>query len=657
MVDWRAVLQKNREKAGVTTKPESPSVQNIPVTVRNQGSEWVRIANLESTDYFDTEKYPDLTDSLMRKGQPRVWRNSRKQVIRGLNASQNALCHAMKDVGGAVGAIAVGGGKAAGGMLCGAVYEPDLLVFVTTPTTLHQVNQTYADWRIPFKFDFQFQAITSSWLQQKKNARALGMVFAKYKKPMLVLDEAHLFANPTSARTGRLARLIEARPDIAVVVMSGTLMSKSLKQMTHLCEWALKGRSPVPVEGSELLEKWANVIDVDGKPGALDYMACSDLVAWATNMPPTSYGSSEERRREIRSAFAHRFHSARGVVATTKSALGTDLTIYPAPGLGDKEHPLVLPPEVRECLKQIEMFGEIRTGDLIEILPDKMAQYRASRLLSMGFFQRWDWPLGKDGVPKIDHDWMEARSDWFRCVRNELKNFVREGYDSELCVREQIAHEYQNPAVPKREIHAAYVKWAVQCQKRWKGQPHPPTVPVWISTFYVDWIVNWVKSQTGRGKGPMLVWYESQAIRDALAERGFEVLNAGQVTDWSKPRNLAVSILSHSTGIDMPAWHRNLILEPPSGAVRWEQTIGRTHREGQIADEVEVYVPQHATSFVKSWKSALRAADVLKTATRNDQKLCYATIADGLDKIFDADAENYEAADDWNEVLDFDLDS
>ena len=602
-------------------------------------------------DYFDQSKYPDITDAIMRKGQPRAWKNSRGHLINGLNACQIALYHAMREQKGVVGAIAVGGGKAAGAMICGKAVDADLVVMLAPPTTLHQVRQTWADWRRPFAFDYQFQALSNAWISQAKNTRALSQVFGRAKRPVLVLDEAHMFSNKDSARTKRVQRLLEHRPDIMVVILSGTLMTRSVKDMAHLCDWALKDNSPVPRPETTLLEQWANVIDVDGRPGALDYMACEHLVAWSTKQTLHNTEGTDSKRRVIRESFAHRFHSAAGVVATTKSALGTSLEIYEASSINHKVPPPVLPPEVEECLRQIDTFGEIRIGDQFDILPDTASRHRAKKLLSMGFYMRWEWPRSSNGTPMVDHDWMDARADWLRCVRTELKERSAEGYDSEKLVRDVIAHEALDPSTRKSEIHVAYVKWAAQSRKRWNGEKHPPSVPVWVSTFYVDWAIEWVKANSGKGHGPILVWYESTALRDALIERGLETLLAGQGTDWNRPRNLGVSLLSHVTGIDMPAWHRNLMLEIPPSGQRWEQCLGRTHREGQRADLVEVYVPLHSETYIKAWKSALRSADTIQAAMRNEQKLCYATLGESLPTIY-SDSDNLGLIDDFDLVLD-----
>ena len=74
---------------------------------------------------------------------------------------------------------------------------------------------------------------------------------------------------------------------------------------------------------------------------------------------------------------------------------------------------------------------------------------------------------------------------------------------------------------------------------------------------------------------------------------------------------------------------QNLVLSPsPSGAT-WEQLLGRTHRPGQQADEVEVVVYQHSPEFREALEKARANSEYIEASTWQRQKLNFATIVQG----------------------------
>ena len=58
----------------------------------------------------------------------------------------------------------------------------------------------------------------------------------------------------------------------------------------------------------------------------------------------------------------------------------------------------------------------------------------------------------------------------------------------------------------------------------------------------------------------------------------------------------------------------------------WQQMIGRTHRPGQQADEVEVEVLLGCLEHVNAWRRARTAAEAVRDTTGADSKLLIADV-------------------------------
>jgi hypothetical protein len=91
------------------------------------------------------------------------------------------------------------------------------------------------------------------------------------------------------------------------------------------------------------------------------------------------------------------------------------------------------------------------------------------------------------------------------------------------------------------------------------------------------------------------------------------------VVEPGKP--IIASIQANATGRNLQMFSSNLITSCPTSAATMEQLVGRTHRDGQEADEVTVDIllgcREHGDAFQRALDGARAAADVLG----HDQKL------------------------------------
>lgn len=84
---------------------------------------------------------------------------------------------------------------------------------------------------------------------------------------------------------------------------------------------------------------------------------------------------------------------------------------------------------------------------------------------------------------------------------------------------------------------------------------------------------------------------------------------------------MIASVAANGTGKNLQAWNKNLIVSCPTGAAVWEQLLGRTHRQGQKADEVQVDVLIGCVEHVDAWKRARAEAKMASDILGAPQKI------------------------------------
>jgi hypothetical protein len=150
----------------------------------------------------------------------------------------------------------------------------------------------------------------------------------------------------------------------------------------------------------------------------------------------------------------------------------------------------------------------------------------------------------------------------------------------------------------------------------------PEREVVWLSRFLVEAALRWAQ------EAPGIVWVEAEAAQLAF-ELGLPVytskddVEALQREDGT--RSIVASINALHKGINLQAFHRNLILTCPPSARLLEQCIGRTHRHGQTADEVTVDLGVHTAELSTALETARHKALQDEELSGNRQKLLVGT--------------------------------
>lgn len=462
-----------------------------------------------------------------------------------------ALAEAAR-MNGLFGIIRCGGGKTLLSLLLPVALDSERAVILTKSTlkakTLREIERDYAP-----HFNIPVDKITIVAYEELSDASGTD-ILDDLKPDLIVADEAHALRNlsgsKASVRGKRFVRYVQENPATRYAFLSGTITSRSIKDYARLLEYALRKNSPLPRHYREIND-WAGAIDVNPeyemKPGVLKQF-CAD-------------------GETVREGYRRRLIQSPGVVASPLSELGASLIIQQlAPKV-----PAVVQQKLAEVRRDWALDGD-EFEQAIEVVS-------ALRQIACGFYYRWKWPNDV-----VDTEWLQARSDWHREVREQLKRSTK-GMDSpELCARAAERHWKLVHEGKKSEGK----QWPAQSWAAWREQRHkppPPNEAVWISSFLVDEALTWGKQESK--KGGAIIWYEHNALGDAFARRGIPTYGAGTDASTSTAPLIACSTRAQGTGKNLQTvYSRNLFTTMPFNGAAFEQYISRTYREGQPEDEV-----------------------------------------------------------------------
>lgn len=530
--------------------------------------------------------------------------------------------------------IPVGGGKTLSTLLAPTVIGAERALLLIPPSMREQLQRDVAEWRRHYRFE------PPKIMAYSELSQATATSFLEYYQPDLVIaDEAHSIRAKSSARSKRLFRYLRDNPACRVALLSGTITGKSLLDHAHMLEASLRDWTPLPLH-QKTLEQWASVIDPDGEPDHNSLTALWSLVQTYDPGAPADFSrlTPGDRQKRARLAYQQRFLSVPGVVSTRHASTGASLYLV--------RRSLSVPPVIHDALKTLETTMSLPDPDGVasehgEELVDGASVARAASNLSAGFFYRWDWSWhGRRQKSDDDREWMRRRAQWHKAVRDTLKMQSRAGLDSPLLVA-------RHAALGKggSDLQHAYHEWhesrsgddvggrSVKTdQGRWCDRAPPPVLPVWLSEFLIDDVFRFVaderrlvKGTDGGHGGKVILWYQSRAVEELLKARGLPVYGAGTDSPANSSGVVACSISVHGKGKNLQAWSRNLVIEPPSSGTVWEQLLGRTHRQGQMADEVYAFVYQHTQRTQVAVKKATDEAKYIQQTQGVPQKLVYGT--------------------------------
>lgn len=474
------------------------------------------------------------------------------------------------DFGGIVVLLSVGRGKTLVSFLLPTVMEAERPLLIV-PGKLRN------------KTEIEFRELAKHWYEPR-NLKICSYEYvsthAEYldiiKPDLIIADESHKIKEKTAGCTRRIWKYWY-KNECRFVPMSGTLAKRSFFDWHHLQMMALPDGLAVLPYGWKEAEWWSRALDEKVKNraglGVLKY-----------------FGSTLEKARE---GFGKHLQGIPGIIAADSTDVDSSLYIE------IQEHRF---PEIDKAIKHLLSGWELPDGT--EIMEGSEV-WRHSRELANGFYYRW--------IEQPSFEWLEARRFFHHRVREILKGsrtYETPKQITDLICDEPVAQEWRK----QKELF------------------EPETEAVWIKDLCPFWMGFLSGDST-------LLWYEHKAVGKLLASSDVPVYGSQgcniktRKSIYDEKKSCAVSVKACGEGFNLQKWNRNVILNHIPTGNGWEQTLGRTHRYGQEADEVEVIVLATAQVQKNDFNQALADARYIEATTGQSQKLCFADIIKSEDEM------------------------
>ncbi len=549
-----------------------------------------------------------------------------------LKPVQAAALRELHDVGGLFAIIRVGGGKTLISLLAAQILQAKrpLLIIPSglRDKTRHEMYQLARHFNIQPITITGYELISRDYGPLGKEGAAnaseagngylnrCGSILGQLEPDLIIADEVHRLKNTRAGVTRKVRAYIQGARKAGKTVhfagLTGTITSRSLRDYWHILRWALGTKAPIPLDLDEF-KTWSLALDegVDAEsrtqPGALPRLS-PDLseVRCLTRDCRTVYLSTLDQCPECgtlkddivvaRSAYCDRLVSSPGVISTKEDRPGMSLVITA------REVPA--PEPVRDAIKHMRATWTTPDGHPFEMAVELWSHCREAQC---GFYYVWD--------PRPPADWLAARKAWSRYVRDSLgrsRTYHTTGHIIQAIDRGLIRDE------------------GVYLLGEWRAIADtfkPRTVPVWIDDTVLRWAASWITKSDHR-----LCWVEHRCVGERLSElTGVPFFSRkgcdprGNLVDKHKGPAI-VSIDACKTGRNLQyRWYENLYMSPSSVPDDWEQSLGRTHRDGQPQDEVTAEILMMAAESYSSLVYAIRRAGYVEQTTSQPQKLLYAT--------------------------------
>jgi hypothetical protein len=577
----------------------------------SRSAELIRVSGLarRSVDVYNDSFALALSMELRRPGSEFV-----------LRPKQAAMLVEAVEAGGSFCMTGTGEGKTTVAPLFGKVLGAAVVVMLVPPALKIEIEQRVLP-RLHKEIDFIPPRVVSySELSTAKGQDVLDRI----KPDLIIADEAHLLRNKAAARTKRFLRYFAENPTTMLVALSGTMTRRSVMDFFHILQLTHKDRRCPLTRSCPEAKEWSLALDPQ--------------VPEDQRMMPGALESLCNPGETARDGFRRRLLETEGVVGGSAEEVGASLVFR-------KLYPEV-PDSVTRALKNLRKLWETPGGEQISDAKDFA---RKARELAQGFYYVWDWPNGEP-----DEEWLEARKVWRKAV-SEVCKLNRQGLDSELLVRNAAVRAlglFEKEIIPRNgrtktnrpklsivegaELPKSMRAEVVQAWQAWdavREREDPPTRAVWIDDFIVRSALSWAKE-----KEHGIIWYESRAVEERVrllagSDSSVVVCGAGddgnrsllRLADGFSRVVVFASSFAHGTGKNLQRWSDNLVLCPWSGGATWEQTIARTFRPGQDADEVTVDVYCHTPELFRSIEIAIEQARYIEAVTSSRQKLLMGT--------------------------------
>lgn len=549
-----------------------------------------------------------------------------------LNAVQAWVLWELPRTNGVLGYVSTGGGKTLLGILASlAIPGAETVILLAKPDQRMHYRNAYLRLREHFRVpSMVFENSGPGWSFVIPGARVLRFVpystlsnpkstelLESYEPHAIIGDELHSLASKRSSRTMRFLRYMAKHTNVIFCGWSGSLIKKSVRDVSHLSSHALGLGSPYPIRPSEV-DAWAQVMDPIGMPDTTSTTAAELYSAFAGQ---DIFAASESARllaslddvQPLREGFRDRVFATPGIISTASSSITCSLTIY-------QRHPPKLPDEVRAALSKIRNDAEDLDGNpLVEAL-DRVV---CAREVAAGFYAYWAFV--NDEPRELIEDWYAARKIWNKALRAKLTHGQPHLDSPQLCENaaerafRQPPYEGTLPLWPE----PSWPDWA-----RIKDSVKPDPRVRWVSEYLAKDAAEWAQEHVG------IIWVQSIPFGKKIAKlAGINYHGGGpncekEILAEDGKRSIVASIKAHGEGRDELQYRfaKQLVAELPSSADRWQQLLARLARPGQDAETVETWIYAHVDEYREAFRKAVMLAEYLETTTPNKQLLLAADL-------------------------------
>lgn len=573
-----------------------------------ESADLTRILNLPRRAMPVGQEMDDLVEEMTQ-------RFKRPEGTMRLKPLQAFALREAERTGGLLGFIAVGGGKTLLSFLLPFAFGVERAVLIVPAALKGKIFQLeyprlVKHWRLPnlegYTSHFPdvnctLDVVTYHALQSKKQADVL----TKRRPQAVICDEAHKCTNRKGPRGRTFYGYFKVAPETKLATLSGTYANRSIKDWAPHAKIALKNKAPVPL-AFPTLEEWSWALDKHEFPA-----------------PPGALLKLCQPGEDARAGFGRRLRDTTGVVISTVTDWPCALNIH-------ARH-VQIPPEIDKTLRRLreewKVDEDIRFDSALEFS-------RYARQLAAGMFYKRIWPRGEP--VELRRRWLDARNAWAQICRETLEN-------------PRLPNDMASPA--RLFEAAASGRWGCPEWAPWadvKEQARPETEDVWLHDFLAEDAVQWGREHVG------IIWVEHSALGRRIAKLGgfpfyAEGKDAARILEGEEDgtRTVVASRPAHFEGRNLQkAFHKNLITTPAASGRIWEQLLGRTHREGQPADEVDVWVYAHTPEVEGAVYSALEDARFIEETLKTPQRIRAATFT------FNPQPPKKRKADDGDRVVD-----
>ncbi len=536
----------------------------------------------QGVDYADWEPAVKATRRMQALLSKRPDNPKKLWAIQGWVLSEMERVRDTSPARGSMVGLGVGEGKTWVSFLAGQVFQVSRSLVVTENRLMRKTYEEFDE--LAEHFYAPMPHVTSYYaLSVDRDDRILN----DFQPQLIILDEAHHLRHGKSSRNRRLMRYLQSRPTTRVVTMTATLFRRNIEDAYWLLYLALRSYNPIPPKHNTRAALGAVMDAIKADPPPEAAVTCRPFI--------DAYGTwTGDVRYDMRRAFQARLDTIPGVTLSRAPRIPVNITMV--------RWRTKRTPEVKEALRNLSNSWELPDGTR---LTDAKDYARHANTLSLGFYYRYEW--GSTPEP-IVAAYEEARLNWTKAIDGYLSNTNIKGSDSRLLVCQKL-----DGGRGPRSLRQVYRTW-----NHWRERQKPPVRhTVWVDDGAM--LQRVVDGAQALYDEPILLWYKSKGVEAKLRELGVPVGDGG-----ADPRfedgTVALSQRKYGTGRNLPAFGVSFLIEPLRPGDAMEQLIGRTHREGQERDNVDVVVNttthyQHAT-LAKCIQDARFQQDVTRTAQR-----------------------------------------